>query len=82
MKEEEPITFEQVEKQLKDVPLEQYTKQAVLDRYIAYGSEQELNTPEIQKLLIKHGYIQELLEIAPSIDDEVMEEIFKVITDN
>ncbi len=78
----ETITFEQVEERLKNVPLEQYTKQDILDRFIAYGTEEELNSPEIQKLLIKHGYIQELLEMTTNIDNEVMEEIFKVTKDN
>ena len=77
-----PITFQEVQERLKNVPLEQYTKQDLFDRYIAYGSKEELNNPEIQRLLVKHGYIQELLEMATNIDNEVMEEIFKVTKDN
>lgn len=82
MKELEPITYKAIIERLRNIPLEQYTKQELFDRYVAYGSKEELNNPKIQRLLIKHGYIQELLEVAPNIDNEVMEEIFKTMKDN
>lgn len=82
MKKLEPITYKEVIERLKNIPPEQYTKQDLFDRYIAYGTTEELNNPKIQRLLIKHGYIQELLEVAPNIDNEVMEEIFESMKDN
>lgn len=79
--EKETITFEEVEKRLKNKPIEQWSKQDIFDRYVAYGSEDELKDPKVQRLLIKNGYAQELLEIAPNIDVEVMEEVLEVLKD-
>lgn len=81
MKEQEVITYEEVKERLRNKKLEEYTPQDLFDRYIAYGSEEELQDSKIQRLLIKNGYAKELLEVAPHIDNEVMEEIFKTIDD-
>lgn len=71
-----PITFEQVEERLKNVPLEQYTKQDIFDRYVAYGTEEDLNTPNIQMALLKNGYIDTLFEMVDFITDkQVIEDI-------
>ena len=78
MENENVITYEQVEERLRNVPLADYTAQDVQDRYIAYGSEEELNQPEIQALLIKHNYVDILTSgIVDFIDNkEVIKDIF------
>jgi len=81
MKEQEVITYEEVQERIKNKKLEEYTPQMLFDRYIAYGSEEELQDPKVQRLLIKNGYVKELLEVAPHIDNEVMEEVFETIKD-
>ena len=68
-KEEKIITFEEVKERLKNKALNDYTDKDVLDRFIAYGTEEELNTPEIQKALLEHGYIKELFEMTNFITD-------------
>lgn len=69
------ITFEQVKHMLKNKKLENYSKQDVFERYIVYGSEEELNNPTIQMLLIKHGYTKELIEMATNISNDIIDEI-------
>ena len=59
----------------KNKELKDYSKQDVLERYIVYGSEQELNNPTIQRLLIKHGHTKELIEMATNIDNDIIDEI-------
>ena len=66
-KSKEPITFEEVKHRLENKKLEDYSKQDVFERYIVYGSEEELNNPAIQRLLIKYGYTKELIEMANKI---------------
>lgn len=66
-KEPKVITFEQVEERLKNVPLENYTYDDVVDRYYAYGEDYELAQPEVQKLFIKYGMIEELVSVVQSI---------------
>lgn len=53
---EEPITLKKVIHRLENKELEYYSKQDVFERYIIYGSEEELNNSTIQRLLIKHGF--------------------------
>ena len=69
------ITFEEVKHRLENKELEDYSKQDVFERYLVYGSEQELNNPTIQRLLIKHGYTKELLEMATDISNNSIDEI-------
>lgn len=57
------ITKQDVLERIKNKKTEGLSSQDVFDRYIVYGSEKELNTPEIQELLIKHGFKEELLEL-------------------
>ena len=59
----------------KNKELKDYSKQDVLERYIVYGSEQELNNPTIQRLLIKHVYTKELIEMATNISNDIIDEI-------
>lgn len=77
-KEDNPITYEEVIERLRNVPLEQYTSKDVFDRYIAYGTEEELNSPPIQHLLISKGYISQLTDMAEVITDkQIIIEILK-----
>jgi len=69
------ITFEEVKHRLENKELEDYSKQDVFERYIIYGSEEELNNPTIQRILIKHGYTKELLEMATDISNNIIDEI-------
>lgn len=71
------ITYESVKERLKNKSIEEWSKQDVFDRYIAYGDDNELRNPDIQKLLIQHGYIDELTSIISSVitDNEVIEKI-------
>lgn len=71
------ITYESVKERLKNKPIEEWSKQDVFDRYIAYSDDNELRNPDIQKLLIQHGYIDELTSIISSVitDNEVIEKI-------
>ena len=67
---EKVITFEEVIERTKNKSLENYTNEDIFDRYIAYGTEEELNSPEIQKSLLQHGYVSELLELTNFITDK------------
>lgn len=69
------ITFEEVKHRLENKELENYSKQDVFERYIVYGSEEELNNHTIQRLLIKHGHTKELVEMATNIDNDIIDEI-------
>lgn len=65
-----PTTYKEVMKQLEGKRLEDYTKEDVIDRYIAYGTEEELKTPQVQRLLIKHKLYSELMECTDIIEDK------------
>ncbi len=69
------ITFEEVIHRLENKELDDYSKQDILERYIVYSSEEELNDPTIQRLLIKHGYTKELVEMATDICNDIIDEI-------
>ena len=70
------ITYEKVKSELKNINLEDMTRQQVFDRFIAYGNGEELNNPEIQKVLIKNGYANELMDMVAIITDE---EVIKML---
>ena len=74
---EKTITSEQVEQRLKNKPQEQWTKDDVFDRYVGYGSPEEIENPKVQKLFIKHGLYEELINLVDNIitDKEVVEKI-------
>lgn len=57
------ITYNEVMERVKNVPLEQYTPEDIFQRYIAYGTVEELNKPTIQNLIIKNGYTEYLVNI-------------------
>ena len=69
-------TYEKVINELKNIKLADMTKQQVFDRFIAYGNEEELNNPEIQKVLIQNGYANELMHMVTIITDE---EVIKML---
>ena len=64
---EKTITYEQVEQRLKNKPQEQWTKDDVFDRYVGYGSPDEIENPEVQKLFIKHGLYEELINLVSNV---------------
>lgn len=70
MNEPKKITYREVLKRLKNKKLEDYTKQDVLDRYVAYGSEKELQDPTIQRLLIKFDFIDSFIDTVDIITDK------------
>ena len=70
------IKYEEVKEKLKNMKWEEMNKKDVFDRYIAYGNYEELNNPEIQKLLIKNGYANELMDMVTIITDE---EVIKML---
>lgn len=64
------VTSEQVMNRLKDIKLEDYTRDDLLDRYIVYGTEQELQDPTIQRALINNDLHIELLDMIDIITDK------------
>ncbi len=75
--EEKIITSEQVEQRLINKPKEQWTKDDVFDRYIGYGSPEEIEDSDVQKLFIKYGLYEELINLVNNVitDKEVVEKI-------
>lgn len=70
--------LEEGAKELDKIKLEDMTKDDVYLRYVFCGNDQELKRPEIAKLLIKHGYIQEALFYTDFIvNKQVILELFK-----
>ena len=70
--------LEEGAKELDNMKLEDMTKDDVYLRYVFCGNDQELKRPEIAKLLIKHGYIQEALFYTDFIvNKQVILELFK-----
>lgn len=63
MAKHEIITYNQLMERLKNVPLEQYTPEDIFQRYIAYGTAEELADTKIQHLIIKNGYAEYLVNI-------------------
>ena len=76
------ITFESVEERLKNKPVSEWTDQDVFDRYVAYGDNQELADLSIQKLLIEHGYANELINLVDSViyDESIIKKILNLET--
>ena len=74
---EETITFEQIEQRLKNKPKEQWTKDDVFDRYVGYGSPEEIESLEVQKLFVKYELFDELINLVNNVitDKEVVEKI-------
>ena len=68
---EHTTTYESVEERLKNKTFSEWTDQDVFDRYVAYGDDKELDEPNVQNLLIEHGYIDELINL---VDNVIYEE--------
>lgn len=71
------ITYESVEERLKNKPFSEWTDQDVFDRYVAYSDDKELDEPNVQNLLIEHGYIDELINLADNViyDESIVKKI-------
>lgn len=71
------ITYAEIEQRLKNVKLEDYTYQDTIDRYVAYGSVEDFNNVEVQKLLIKYDLIEYLIYSMGTVitDSEVIKGI-------
>lgn len=70
-----------MEKNLKNKPTEQWTKEDVFDRYVGYGSQQEIETPEVQKLFVKFELFDELINLVNNIITE-KEVVDKLLNSN
>ena len=83
MQNDSVITCEQVMNRLKDVKLDDYTRDDLLERYVIYGSETEINEPSIQRTLINNDLYMELLNMvdiitdAGAIQDLIQSNLFK-----
>lgn len=78
MQDSEKITLQKVKQKIRGKKLNELTKEEFADRYIMYGSEQELKHPKIQKQFIKYGYIEELTDMVTLITDkQVIQEILR-----
>ena len=56
--------------------MKHYTEQDIANHYIVAGTDKQLNTPKVQKLLLKYGYVKELLEMVDIITcKEVVKDI-------
>lgn len=75
---EKPITYGEVQARLKNKQLSEYTKQDTIDRYLAYGSDYELNSAQVQKLFIKYKLYDELMSNVEIIEDRrIIQELLK-----
>ena len=79
MAKHEVITYNQVMERLKDVPLEHYSSEDIFQRYIAYGTAEELTDTKIQHLIIQNGYTEYLVNILGEIttDETIVTEMLK-----
>ena len=59
--------------------LKNETRDEFFDKYIAYGNDKDLCNIEIQKLLIRYGYVEELVSLISGviIDKEIIEKIMQ-----
>ena len=75
--EKEIITYEVVLEKFKNKPIIEWTDQDVFDICIGYGDSDELNNSTIQELLINHGYINELINLADKTicDEKIINKI-------
>lgn len=64
------ITYEEVIKRLQRKKLEDYSQTDLEERFIVYGTEQELEDPTIQHLLIKNNLYEELTDGIDIITDK------------
>lgn len=71
------ITFEKVKERLEGVKPEDMTERDVIDRYIAYGNAEDFEDVEVQKVMLKYGYVKQLIYSVETIitDKAVIEGI-------
>ena len=55
---------------LKGIHLAEYTKTDIEERFVAYGTDEELQDPTIQRLLIKHDFIDSFIDAVDIITDK------------
>lgn len=61
MEDQKLITYAEVKERLKNVPLEQMSAQDTFDKCIGFGTYEDYNNTEVQKLLIKHNFAEWLI---------------------
>ena len=71
------ITYEQVEQRIKNKSIEEWTKDDVFDRYVGYGSPEEIENSAVQKLFIKYELYEELINLVNNVitDKEVVDKL-------
>lgn len=69
------IAIEEFRQRISNIKLEEMTSEDI-DGYIAYGTEEKLNNPNFQRILIQRNYITDLLDSVDIITDK---EIIKAI---
>ena len=62
------ITRNEVKARLEGVKLEDMSAQDLFDRYIVYGTTEELNCTGVQKQLIQYGYLEYLIHIVEKLE--------------
>lgn len=79
MAKHEIITYNEVMKRLKDIPIENYSSEDIFQKYIAYGTAEELNNTKIQRLIIQNGYTEYLVNILGEMttDETIVDEMLK-----
>lgn len=62
---------------VKHLPLDKMTRQDTIDRYVAFGTYEDFEDIEVQKLFIKHDLIEWLIESVANIitDQAVIDDI-------
>lgn len=75
---DEIITREEVMSRLQGKQLEDYSKLDLEERFIVYGTDQELEEPKIQHLLIKNDLYEELIDGIDIITDkQIIQELLQ-----
>ena len=75
MEQNDMITIEEFRKRISNIKLEEMTSEDI-DGYLAYGTEEELNNPEFQRILVQRNYITDLMDSVDIITDR---EVIKAI---
>lgn len=78
MKEKNILTYKTILKRIGEKQPEELTKDLFTQRYLIYGTDQELKQPDIQKLCLKHNLVEELTDVVVLIEDkEVIKQILQ-----
>ena len=73
MKKYNVVTYESLEQRLKNKPKEQWTREDVFDRYIGYGSPEEIEDLDVQKLFIKYELYEELIDLVSKVVEKILD---------